>query len=323
VSVTIDSSPEMTDAVTVDGSTISTPETYSWQVGSVHTLIASADSSNYNGQYGYEFDNWVDEYTGSILSYNTMFSYTVPSTSDEVEAVFTGPGQGNYCLQYEGNVCVQWQTQGNYCLQYEGNVCVQWQGNTEVVSTQTMRVTTTSSLFTTMVSTTTGYATTQVSTTAESVYVTALERSYEIITNTQYVYVTSNLPNNTSNNSPTTAGGALLNLGSLVAGVTGYVNGYLPVPLLAMAGAAAILLLVSALTISRRRRGKVTEQAGDSIEMEAMLLDYINAHKGAISMSQASEDLGVSRERLGEAIMRLKAVGKLPQAWTQFKVGGE
>ena len=235
-----------------------------------------------------------------------------------------GSGSGyttNNCVEWQAGVCVQWQTTnvgvGN-CVEWQAGTCIEWQGTTQVISTQTMRLTTTSTLFTTMVTTTTGYATTQVSTTGESIYVTEVERSYGTITNTQYVYLTSSL-----NNSSTTAGGAGLNFGSLVAGVNGYVNGYLPLPLLAMAGAVAILLLVSAFMMRRRRRGKVTEQAGDSTEMEATLLDYINAHNGMISMSQASEDLGVSREPLGEAILRLKADGKLPQAWTHLKVGGE
>jgi hypothetical protein len=295
----------------VDGNTISTPETYSWQVGSVHTLTASLSSSNYN-QYGYYFDYWQDENTGSVLSYSQTYSYTVPSTSDTVLAFFEGQGQGNECLQYAGNVCVQWQStaqegclqwegnvcvqwqstaqegclqwEGNVCvqwqstaqegcLQWEGNVCVQWQGTTQVISTQTMRVTTTSSLFTTMVTTTTGFATTQVSTTLESIYVTELERSYGTITRTQYIYLVSYAANNTLNDSAT-AGGAGLSFGSLVAGVEGYVNGYLPVPLLAMAGAVAIPILVSAFMMSRRRR-KGIEQAGNSAEMDATVLDYL------------------------------------------------
>jgi hypothetical protein len=330
VSITIDSSPEMTYGeygwyLQVDGNTISTPETFSWQVGSVHTLTASLSSSNYN-QYGYYFDYWQDEYTGSVLSYSQTYSYTVPRTSDTILATFEGQGQGNECLQYEGNVCVQWQStaqegclqwEGNVCvqwqstaqegcLQWEGNVCVQWQGTTQVISTQTMRVTTTSSLFTTLITTTTGFATTQVSTTDESIYLTELEHSYGTMTRTQYVYLASLAPNNTLNNPSATAGSAGLNFGSLVAGVDGYV------PLLAMAGAVAIPVLVSAFMMSRRR-GRFLDQAGDSAEMDATVLDYISAHNGAISMGKASEDLGVSRERLGEAIMRLKADGKLLQ----------
>ena len=97
----------------------------------------------------------------------------------------------------------------------------------------------------------------------------------------------------------------MLNLGALA--------GYVPDPQLLLVGSgAAILVLVSALMMRRRLGSQVPEVSGDATEVNDRLLDYITEHQGSISMSKASKELGVSADELDEAIMRLKADGKLP-----------
>ena len=99
----------------------------------------------------------------------------------------------------------------------------------------------------------------------------------------------------------------MLNLGTLVTS--------LPNPQLLLVGSGgAILVLVSTLFMLRRRIGGGSDlqpNAGTT-EISDRLLDYISEHQGSISMGKASKDLGVSTEDLDEAIMKLRADGKLP-----------
>lgn len=46
---------------------------------------------------------------------------------------------------------------------------------------------------------------------------------------------------------------------------------------------------------------------------EQRVLDYISAHDGTISLSQAAQDLSISSTLLSQAIERLKATGRLKQ----------
>lgn len=48
--------------------------------------------------------------------------------------------------------------------------------------------------------------------------------------------------------------------------------------------------------------------------LERRVFDYISAHDGTISMSQATRDLSVSPELLSQVIERLKALGILKQS---------
>jgi hypothetical protein len=88
VSVTIDSNPSGQNYITVDGSPIATPHTFSWSIGSVHTLVAS---SLVAGEVGvrYAFSSWSDggaqthDYTVSdsptlvTADYDTQYQLTV------------------------------------------------------------------------------------------------------------------------------------------------------------------------------------------------------------------------------------------------------
>jgi len=99
----------------------------------------------------------------------------------------------------------------------------------------------------------------------------------------------------------------MLNLGTLVTS--------LPNPQLLLVGSGgAILVLASTFFMLRRRigGGSDLEPNTGTTEISDRLLDYISEHQGAISMGKASKDLGVSTEDLDEAIMKLKADGRLP-----------
>jgi hypothetical protein len=134
-------------------------------------------------------------------------------------------------------------------------------------------------------------------------------QSFGTITDTQYVYLESSAQNSTVNGygASMTPGAGGLNVGSMIDLISSYLlSGQ---PLVLVGSGAAVLALVSAFMIRRRRGGRTS--ATSSVEMDERLLNYITDHKGAISMSKASEDLGFSTEELGEAIMRLKADGRL------------
>ena len=81
-------------------------------------------------------------------------------------------------------------------------------------------------------------------------------------------------------------------------------------PIILLVGSGAALLALVSVLMMRRRRSRRRLEVG-STETDEKLLDYVKQHNGAISMSKASKDLGVSSEELGEAIMRLKADGRL------------
>jgi len=188
------------------------------------------------------------------------------------------------------------------------------QVTTQVIATQTLGVTTTSSAYTTLVTTTTGYATTQVSTTvtSETSYVTEVVHSYGTVTATQYVYLESS--NSTPNVYPASSGSTgpgtnLFNPGALGGLMSG--NSISPPLLLLVGSGAAVAVLVSALLMRRRRGGRGLEKSVSPSEVDERLMDYITDHNGAISVAKASKDLGMSAEDVGEALMRLRADGKL------------
>jgi hypothetical protein len=185
---------------------------------------------------------------------------------------------------------------------------------TQAVSTQTMSVTTTSNFYSTLVATTTGYATTQMSTTVSSktLYVTQSIHSYGTVTATQYVYMESS--NSTPNVYPANSGGAvpgssLWNPSALASLLNG--NNLPSSPILLLVGSGAVFAALLSALVMRRRRGRGLQKSASPSEVDETLLNYITNHNGAISMAKASKDLGMSTEELGEAIMRLRADGKL------------
>jgi len=80
VQITITSSPTGYGFVKVDGSTITTPQTYSWTIGSTHTLEAISPVSGGSGTQ-YVWTSWSD---GGGRSH----TYTTPSSSQTVTANF-------------------------------------------------------------------------------------------------------------------------------------------------------------------------------------------------------------------------------------------
>jgi len=231
-----------------------------------------------------------------------------------IEPFSCGSGSGYVGYTTYGN-CADWEA--GQCVDYgtttEG-INIGGQGTTQLMSTQTMSLTTTSNIYSTLSTTTTGYATTQVSTTvtSETSYVTEVVHSYGTVTATQYVYVESS--NSTpsvypANSASTGPGSNLFNpgvLGSLMSG-----NSISSPFLLLVGSGAAVAVLVSALVMRRRRGGRGLEKSVSPSEVDETLLNYITDHNGAISVAKASKDLGMSTEDVGEAIMRLRADGKL------------
>jgi hypothetical protein len=134
-------------------------------------------------------------------------------------------------------------------------------------------------------------------------------QSFGTVTDTQYVYLESSAENSTVNGygASMTPGTGGLNIGSMLNLLSSYLFG--GQPLLLIGSGVMVLVLTSTIAIRRRHGGRTS--ALSSAEMDERLLNYITDHKGAISMSRASEDLGFSTEELGEAIMRLKADGRL------------
>jgi hypothetical protein len=85
VQVTIDSSPNGANYVIIDGTHISTPKTYNWVIGSIHTVAAS---SLVAGEVGtrYSFNSWSDAGTQT-------HDFTVPA----IQTILTA----NYNTQYQ------------------------------------------------------------------------------------------------------------------------------------------------------------------------------------------------------------------------------
>jgi hypothetical protein len=195
------------------------------------------------------------------------------------------------------------------CVEWQANICIEWQTSNQAISTETLTVTITTRTFSTLVMTTTGYNTTQVSISQVTSYLTQVLHSYGTITATQYIYLESSSCNNTAGSYPTNGGSFMPDFGWL----TGYMHGYFPSPLYVMAVAGGSLAALASLLFLRRRRGggETDEEAVGPTEIDDQVLDYVRAHNGAVSVSKASEELGVSSEELSDALMRLKAGGKL------------
>ena len=86
VQVTVDSSPEGTGYVAVDGTPISTPQIFNWTVGSTHTLSAQSDVDCGSGCQ-YTFSGWSD---GGEQSHRY-----VATTNETVTAKFTATEVAN------------------------------------------------------------------------------------------------------------------------------------------------------------------------------------------------------------------------------------
>ena len=91
VSITITSSPAGSGYVTVDGSPITTPQTYSWNPGDSHTIAANSPTNTVSGQSQYVWTSWSDSGAQS-------HSYVVPSS----DATVTGYFQLQYYLTVTG-----------------------------------------------------------------------------------------------------------------------------------------------------------------------------------------------------------------------------
>jgi hypothetical protein len=266
----------LVDSTWYDYEQLAAGVTLNWLIGSTHTIGANTLISGMNGNQ-YYFEDWSD---GGASTH----SITVSGATDYV---------AYYSLTSSGQV------------------------NNEITITIATRITTTS--LATVTETTTGYATTQTSsiTTSETVYTTEVQQSYGTITATTYVYIESNslsqqLTNATSPNS--TNGGSLLQqlsqqlspflqLPRLAVNLSGP-SKFVPI---AIAGAA---FAVGA-SILMRRRGRGNKKRPEGEPSVGRVLDYIASKGGAISMAQATKDLGIPLEDLTGAIEKLKAEGWL------------
>ena len=88
VKITITSTPTSTSTakyVTVDSVTVNTPTTFTWTVGSTHTLAALSPVSCGTGCQ-YVFVSWTSPSIGTVTS--ASFMYTVPLTEETVTATF-------------------------------------------------------------------------------------------------------------------------------------------------------------------------------------------------------------------------------------------
>ena len=83
VSITITSSPTGANFVKVDTAAITTPQTFSWVVGTTHSLDALSPVSGGTGKQ-YVWTNWTAPSFGSSTS--QTYTYTVPSSTETVTA---------------------------------------------------------------------------------------------------------------------------------------------------------------------------------------------------------------------------------------------
>jgi hypothetical protein len=261
--------------------------TLSWLVGSTHTVSANTQISGMNGNQ-YYFEDWSDDGAST-------HTITVTGATDYV---------ADYSSYYSSTSSTQ--------------------VNNVMTITITTHITTTS--LATVTETTTGYATTQTSstTTSETVYTTEVQHSYGTITATTYVYIESNSPSqqltNAANPNSTNGGSLLQQLSQQLSPFLQLprfaVNLSGPLKLVPIAIAGAGVAIGASVLMRRRRRGnkKGSEEGSAGVgsgEIDGRVMDYIAAHQGAISMGQASEDLGIPAKDLTGAIEKLKADGRL------------
>jgi hypothetical protein len=85
VQITVGSNPSSSGAIQVDGSSITTPQTFSWTPGTTHTLFATYNPPcNYNCQATFLF--WTSSSIGTVNSQS--ITYVVPSSTETVTAVY-------------------------------------------------------------------------------------------------------------------------------------------------------------------------------------------------------------------------------------------
>jgi len=85
VQITVDSNPSSSSTVQVDGSSINTPQTYTWTPGTTHGLFATFNPPcNYNCQATFLY--WTSPSIGTV--YSQSITYTVPSSSETVTAAY-------------------------------------------------------------------------------------------------------------------------------------------------------------------------------------------------------------------------------------------
>jgi hypothetical protein len=261
--------------------------TLSWPIVSTHTISANTLISGTNGNQ-YNFEYWSDDgastHTITVTGAAEYVAYYSPTSSGQV--------------------------------------------NNEITITETTRITTTS--LATVTQTTTGYVTTQTSsvTTSETLYTTKLQTSYGTITVTTYIYIESNSPSQelaNATNPNSTNGGSLLQqlsqqllqqLSPLLQLARPTVNLSGPWKFMPIAIAGAGVVAGASVIVRRRRHGnkKGPEEGSAGVgsgEIDGRVMDYIAAHQGAISMGQATEDLGISAKDLTGAIEKLKSDGRL------------
>jgi len=90
VEITITSDPDSEGVISVDGTWITTPHTFTWTNGTTHSLIAPQSApcrkpdGNVNYSCEFDFQNWSGLSIQSVIF--SSFNYTVPSSSETVAA---------------------------------------------------------------------------------------------------------------------------------------------------------------------------------------------------------------------------------------------
>ena len=97
-SITIASNPSGLNSIDVDGSQITTPQTFTWTMGSTHTL--TANQYQYCGSTGCQtqFSYWQSSSIGTTDS--ASFTYTVPTYSETVTANYVVPASNAFSFAF-------------------------------------------------------------------------------------------------------------------------------------------------------------------------------------------------------------------------------
>lgn len=86
--ITVTSDPTSVGIISVDGASITTPQTFTWQIGTTHILFAQqvAPCLNVNFACSFTFQNWFAQSSRYVTT--NSFIYTVPSWSETIVAFY-------------------------------------------------------------------------------------------------------------------------------------------------------------------------------------------------------------------------------------------
>jgi len=88
VLITVTSSTTGSGYIAVDGTSYTTPHTFTWTIGNSHALAANNPANAISGQSQYIFNSWSSTSIGTPQT-SASYNYSVPSFSETVTASFT------------------------------------------------------------------------------------------------------------------------------------------------------------------------------------------------------------------------------------------